>query len=262
MPTIAVNGTTIYYETHGTGVPIVFIHDHLSSHHLFEPQVEYFSKRVMVIVLDLRGNGLSGKMNVEVNRIVDVQCEDLNGLLQNLNIPKVILVGCSSGGVIAQKFASLYPDRVRAVVVIDHYFYRKMKNSKLWDMVDTCSWLTYYLPGEFFLRSLRAIYHRWQPAYFILRNELLRKRPTELIKQRMALRHIDPIVYSLRIQVPILYVAGSQNKTALVQLREVSSSLPHAQIAILNDAIYPSHLCQPLDFNQLLLNFLIDQQAV
>ncbi|MFC6651762.1 alpha/beta fold hydrolase [Paenibacillus rhizoplanae] len=61
MPYIELNGTSLYYEMSGSGLPIVFIHDYSTSHHLFEPQADYFSKRVKVIVFDLRGNGQSGK---------------------------------------------------------------------------------------------------------------------------------------------------------------------------------------------------------
>ncbi|OMG00874.1 hypothetical protein BK147_00360 [Paenibacillus sp. FSL R7-0337] len=36
-----VNGITLYYEMSGRGLPIVFIHDYSTSHHLFEPQAEF-----------------------------------------------------------------------------------------------------------------------------------------------------------------------------------------------------------------------------
>ncbi|AOZ92411.1 alpha/beta fold hydrolase [Paenibacillus crassostreae] len=260
MPQILLNGTSLYYETYGSGVSIVFIHDHLSSHHMFDPQVEYFSTRAKVIVLDLRGNGQSGKMNVDVNRIIDTQCEDLRELLERLGIFKVTLVGCSSGGVLARKFADIYPERVRALVLVDSYL--SAKTSKLWEMFETFSWLSYYLPAVFLLRTLRLTYHQWTPAYKIMREGLLNKRPTELIKQRLALRQIDLRGHSVRLQVPILCVAGSQNEWGLKQMKNMVSAFPYAQLKIVDDAIYPSHLCQPQLFNRLLLNFLIDQHVV
>ncbi|GGF70749.1 alpha/beta hydrolase [Paenibacillus albidus] len=261
LPQIQLNGTSLYYEKYGAGVPLVFIHDHLTSHHLFEPQVEYFRKRLQVIVLDLRGSGLSGKMNVEVNRILDTQCEDLRALLENLGIPKVILVACSSGGVLAQKFAVQHPEQVSALVLVDSglFDHISMKNRKLWDFIETCTWISHYLPAEFFIRSLRMTYNKWLPAYHILRKELLHKRPTELIKQRIALRQIDMFAYAERLRIPVLCVAGSQNEWGLKQARRTAALFPAAQLAVLPDAMYPSHLCQPQDFNRLLLNFLMDQ---
>lgn len=263
MPQMALNGTTIYYEyygAYGTGIPIVFIHDHLTSHHLFDPQVEYFRKRVKVIVMDLRGNGQSGKMNVEVNRILDTQCEDLRELLVRLCIPKVVLVACSSGGVLAQKFAVLYPEQVSALVLVDSMNGNvAVKHKKLWDIVETCSWFTHYLPAEFFIRSLRITYNKWLPAYHILRKELLQKRPTELIKQRIALRQTNTLTFAARLKVPVLCVAGGRNEWDLKQAEQSASMFPSAQLAVLEDAMYPSHLCQPQHFNRVLLEFLTDQ---
>ncbi|WP_339321676.1 alpha/beta hydrolase [Paenibacillus sp. FSL W8-0194] len=264
MPNIQVNGTSLYYETHGSGVPIVFIHGHLSSHHSFEPQVEYFSKRAKVIVLDLRGYGNSGKLNVEVEEIVDTQCRDLKELLDKLGLPKVTLVGCSSGSLLVQKFAETYSDRVNALVLVDSYFYGPCgpfgtKNG-IWKLLEACSWISYYLPAEFFLRSLRVTYHRWIPAYSILRNELFHKRPTESIKQRMALlkADIDPVLSRLRM--PVLCVAGRQSEWFVNQMNKAVERFACAQKAVIEDAIYPSHLCQPREFNRILLNFLIDQK--
>ncbi|CQR55091.1 alpha/beta fold hydrolase [Paenibacillus riograndensis] len=264
MPQILLNGTTIYYETYGTGVPVVFIHDHLTSHHLFEPQIEYFRDRVQVIVMDLRGNGLSGKMDVEVHRILDTQCEDLKELLRRLGLLSVILVASSGGGVLAQKFAVQNPELVRALVLVDNCSsgHDSTINNRIWGIVERCSWMSYYLPPELLLRSLRIAYNKWLPAYHILRNELLHKRPTEGIKQRIALRQIDILAYAAKLQVPVLCVTGSQNEWRLAQASKNASMLPSAQLVVLDDAMYPSHLCQPQHFNRLLLNFLIDQHAI
>lgn len=260
MPKIQVNGTTLYYETHGSGAPIVFIHGHLSSHHMFEPQVEYFSKRARVIVLDLRGYGDSGKLNVDVGDIVDTQCKDLYELLEKLNIPKVTLVGCSSGSVLAQKFAANHPDRINALVLVDSYFTGSHgKGNHLLKFCEVCSWLSYYLPAEFFLRSLRVTYHRWVPVYSILRKELYHKRPTESIKQRIALLKLDMTSNLFRLRMPVLCITGEQSEWLVKQMNKAADLFSHVQLATIEDSIYPSNLCQPHEFNRTLLNFLIDQ---
>ncbi|WP_440119896.1 alpha/beta fold hydrolase [Paenibacillus sp. QZ-Y1] len=236
------------------------MHDHLSSHHVFEPQVEYFSKRVRVIVFDLRGYGLSGRMNVEVNRIIDTQCEDVKELLEKLGIPKAILVASSSGGILAQKFTTLYPGYVHALVLVDSGLNASLsfKNKRLQSMFETFTRVTHYLPAEFFIRSLRVSYNRWLIAYHILRRELQHKRPTELIKQHIALSQIDILICTKQIRVPVLCVAGAQNGRRLRQAKQTMENLPHAQKVVLQDAMYPTHLCQPQIFNRLVLDFMND----
>ncbi|WP_052429534.1 alpha/beta fold hydrolase [Paenibacillus borealis] len=263
MPYIDVNGTTLYYEVSGSGLPIVFIHDYSTSHHLFEPQAEYFSKRAKVILFDLRGNGQSGKMDVEISRIVDTQCEDLKGLLDGLSVERAVIVACSSGAVLAQKFAYLNPERVINLVLVDNYFQGDYtaKGSKVLELFQICAWVAHYLPAEMFIRSLRITYNKWLSAYHILRRELVHERTTELIKQRLALRHTDSYGFALRLQVPVLCVSGNQNERVLEQVRQTAAKYPLATLAILEDAMYPSHLCQPQHFNQLLLDYLKDQQC-
>lgn len=57
------DGIDIYYEIHGEGEPIVFIHGLGASSSMYKPQVEYFKDFFKVILIDLRGNGKSGELN-------------------------------------------------------------------------------------------------------------------------------------------------------------------------------------------------------
>ncbi|WNS44150.1 alpha/beta hydrolase [Paenibacillus sp. MMS20-IR301] len=263
MPHIEVNGTTLYYEVSGSGLPIVFLHDHSTSHRMFEPQADYFSKRAKVILFDLRGNGQSGKMDVEISRIVDTQCEDLKGLLDGLSITKAVIVACSSGAVLAHKFAYQYPERVMNMVLVDSYFHSNYTAAagKVKEFLEICAWAAHYLPAEMFIRSLRITYNKWYEAYRILRGELLHERTTELIKQRLALRHTDSCGFALRLKIPVLCVSGNRNEWVLEQVKKAAARYSFARLAILEDAMYPSHLCQPEHFNRLLLEFLQDQHA-
>ncbi|WP_342478150.1 alpha/beta hydrolase [Paenibacillus sp. FSL H7-0350] len=263
MPIVDVNGTTLYYEISGSGLPIVFIHDYSTSHHLFEPQAEYFSKRAKVIVYDLRGNGLSGKMNVEIGRILDTQVEDLKALLDKLDVEKIVIVACSTGAILAQKFAYLFPERVITMIWVDSYFQGdySASGSKLKEALQFCAWISHYLPAEMFIKPLRITYHRWLLAYHILRKELMHKRTTEWIKQRMALKYSDGYGFALRLQIPVLIVSGNHNERVLEQVKKTAAKYPKAHLAIIENAMYPSHLCQPQLFNRLLLDYLKDQQC-
>lgn len=263
MPHIEVNGTSLYYEMSGSGLPIVFIHDYSTSHHLFDPQADYFSKRAKVVVFDLRGNGQSGKMDVEISRIVDTQCEDLKLLLDALAVERAVIVACSSGAVLAQKFAYLYPERVINMVLVDSYFQGEYtaRGGNVKGIFEVCAWAAHYLPAEMFIRSLRITYNKWLSAYHILRKELVHERTTELIMQRLALRQTDSYGFALRLQVPVLVVSGNQNEWALEQVKRTAGKYPSARLAILEDAMYPSHLCQPQLFNRILLDYLREQHS-
>src|SRR6478736_5730639 len=54
-----VNGIKMYYETYGTGAPIVLIHGNGGSVAAMANQIEYFKTKYQVIVADSRAQGKS-----------------------------------------------------------------------------------------------------------------------------------------------------------------------------------------------------------
>ena len=57
MPKVHVNGIDLYYESHGEGYPVVFLHGFSSTHQMWQPQVSAFSKEYRFIIYDARGHG-------------------------------------------------------------------------------------------------------------------------------------------------------------------------------------------------------------
>lgn len=259
MPSIPLNGTIIYYEMEGWGQSIVFIHGYSSSHHIFEPQLEYFGKRCQVVVLDLRGNGRSGKLNAGIVDIIEKQCEDVRLLLEKLCITRAVIVGCASGGLVAQRLVLGYPELVEALVLIDcesiSPAFRKRRHLEA--IMEGLGWLTSFMPGGSYTRSLSAVYSNWAMARRIMKQEALMYRPAESLKQRIAYNRTGGIhPGKARQDLPVLCVVGRNNEWGLKTMQENSRLFPRAQTAIIEDAIYPSHLCQPLAFNRILLDFL------
>jgi pimeloyl-ACP methyl ester carboxylesterase len=107
-----------YYEEKGQGEPIVFVHGGLVSHRMWKPQVEHFSGRYRTITYDIRGHGLTGG-SIRKDYTVELFADDLRALLDALSIDRPIICGLSLGGMIAQAFATRYPDRLKALVLSD-----------------------------------------------------------------------------------------------------------------------------------------------
>lgn len=106
--------TPIYYETTGSGIPILFVHPPGMGHVTFTKQKE-LDRDFQVITCDLRGNGRSGHNDEEITMSLIVS--DLCAVIDDLNIDKVVICGYSNGGSIAQEFALRYPDRIMGVIL-------------------------------------------------------------------------------------------------------------------------------------------------
>ncbi|MFC3798669.1 alpha/beta fold hydrolase [Cohnella sp. GCM10012308] len=263
MPVVKLNGTSLYYETQGSGTALLFIHGHGWTHRMFKPQLDYFSDRYQVIACDLRGNGRSGELRQSPDDIIDTQSLDLIMLLNALHIREAVFVGIAYGGLIVQQIAAQYPERVKAIVIADSFCRSEASTlmGKLQLAAAYLSWVDYYAPGELLLPSLRLAYRRWGLAYSELRRNVLERRPRELYRQRLATRRIDYSAHLTEITRPALGVVGDYTAFGVERMKEVVAHLPQARLAIIPDANEPSSLCQPDSFNVVIEQFL-ERQAL
>lgn len=116
MPTVSIDGGTMWYADQGDGTPIVCLHGGWVNSDCWRPQVEHFSEDYRIVTPDLRGHGRTGETDVDTYSI-DLYVEDLERLLDHLDVEKPILVGVSLGGVIIQSVLDRTPERLEAAVI-------------------------------------------------------------------------------------------------------------------------------------------------
>lgn len=109
-----VNGINLYYETHGTGRPLVLLHGGLGSGEMFGPVLPALAERHQVIAPDLQGHGRTA----DIDRPIDVRfmADDIAALISHLGLEKPDVVGYSLGGGVALHTAARHPDAVRRLV--------------------------------------------------------------------------------------------------------------------------------------------------
>jgi pimeloyl-ACP methyl ester carboxylesterase len=115
---VLTNGIRIHYwRTGGNKPALVLAHgssdDGLCWTNLAKELVSGFD----IIMIDARGHGLSDPP--QPNDPVDVQADDLAGLIRELKLVSPIVMGHSMGSFAAAAFAAKYPDVPRAVVLED-----------------------------------------------------------------------------------------------------------------------------------------------
>jgi pimeloyl-ACP methyl ester carboxylesterase len=111
-----VNGINLYYETHGSGRPLILLHGGLGSSEMFGPVLPLLAERRQVVAVDLQGHGRTA----DIDRPIDVRlmAGDIAALIAHLRLATPDVVGYSLGGGVALQTAAQYPTKVRRLVMV------------------------------------------------------------------------------------------------------------------------------------------------
>jgi pimeloyl-ACP methyl ester carboxylesterase len=111
-----VNGINLYYETHGSGRPMILLHGGLGSGDMFEPVLPTLAGHHQVIAVDLQGHGRTA----DIDRPLDIglMADDIAALIDHLGLDRPDVVGYSLGGGVALHTAARHPAKVGRLVVV------------------------------------------------------------------------------------------------------------------------------------------------
>ena len=120
MPKIQTNGIEIYYETQGSGTPLVLISGLGYPAWEWHKMLPLLARHFQVITFDNRGVGQSDKPAGAYT--AQMLAADVAGLLDGLGVEQAIVMGHSMGGFVAQAFALNYPARVCRLILASTNF--------------------------------------------------------------------------------------------------------------------------------------------
>ncbi|MGD9934476.1 MAG: alpha/beta fold hydrolase [Dehalococcoidia bacterium] len=122
MPIAHVNGTDLYYESHGSGFPLVFVHGGFGGLGTGpggqRPEwVPRFAESFQVILYDRRSSGRSGFP--EARHSMTQFATDRWELLRHLGHDRCHVWGTSAGGHIALEFGLTFPDAASSLIIAE-----------------------------------------------------------------------------------------------------------------------------------------------
>lgn len=260
MPSIRLKEKEIFYIEQGRGRPLIFVHGLGGDHHLFDPQIEYFSQTHRVIAPHNRGNGLSDPLVGSSEDVLDQQCEDLAALCNHLGVKQAVFCGTSYGGVICFHFVLRYPEFVTGLVISDSFSDTRITGiaEALIVMSNKLSIWTSYLPGEWMIPFLTWRYRKWPEArqYALYVARTVRKR--DLALQRAAVQGFDCTDQLRYVHCPVLGFVGDTLKVSVQAMRRAINEIPGAKLCVVKDSFDPSNLCQSKTYNSILRKFLVE----
>jgi pimeloyl-ACP methyl ester carboxylesterase len=111
-----VNGINLYYETHGSGRPLILLHGGLGSGEMFGPVLPVLAERRQVVTVDLQGHGRTADIDRPLDAVL--MAGDIAALIDHLQLARPDVVGYSLGGGVAFHTAAKYPAKVRRLVMV------------------------------------------------------------------------------------------------------------------------------------------------
>jgi pimeloyl-ACP methyl ester carboxylesterase len=117
MNQILYKNTKISYSDTGKGNAVVLLHGFLENQTMWQDLVPELGKKHRIITIDLLGHGETECLGY-VHSMED-NADIVQAVLSKLRIRKAVFVGHSMGGYVALAFAELYPENVRALVLLN-----------------------------------------------------------------------------------------------------------------------------------------------
>jgi len=117
LKTTIYKNTKIAYSDYGKGTAIILLHGYLENQDMWAAFVPFLTKKYRVVTIDLLGHGQTECLGY-VHSMED-QAEMVHEVLAELRIRKAAFVGHSMGGYVALAYAELYPETIKALVLLN-----------------------------------------------------------------------------------------------------------------------------------------------
>ncbi|HYC65575.1 MAG TPA: alpha/beta hydrolase [Reyranellaceae bacterium] len=113
----AKDGTRLYYEEAGSGLPLIFIHEFAGDYRSWEPQMRFFARYFRCVAFNARGFPPSDIPEDGAKYSQDIARDDIVAVLDHLKIDQAHVCGLSMGGFAALHVGITYPRRCRSLVI-------------------------------------------------------------------------------------------------------------------------------------------------
>jgi pimeloyl-ACP methyl ester carboxylesterase len=222
-----INGIQLYYETYGSGEPLIMLHGNGGSISAFSNQIPFFQKYYQVIAIDSRLQGKSGGSPDSLS--YELMASDFCQLLDYLHIDSANVLGWSDGGINGIIMAMNYSGKVKKLAV-----------SGANVVPDTTAITGADLQGM---------------KDFVAHPDLASKKAITLVQMMIDQPNI-PYSDLKKIHCPVLVMAGDQDIIKHTHTLKIFQSIPEASLCIFPDSRH--EVCQqhPELFNETVLSFL------
>ena len=258
-----------YHLTAGThGTPILLLHGFTGSSENWAEIAGIFAHAdTNPICLDLLGHGKSDAPDTPESYQMANQAGDIAGILDQLNLPNVSLLGYSMGGRLALYFACHYPNRVNQLI-LESASPGLPTPAEQQARIETDNRLADWIEQN----GVPAFVHRWEqlplwasqtklPALTRnrLRSQRLKNQATGLANSLRGMgTGAQPSLWEDlgQLEMPAILLCGELDQKFVGIGNQMASKIPHCQLYIAPNAGHTIHLEQSNWFTQTILKLI------
>jgi pimeloyl-ACP methyl ester carboxylesterase len=229
---VKLKDTELYYETYGSGEPLLLLHGNSQMIYAFNYQIGELAKYYKVIAVDTRGQGKSTDMTTG-QLSYDLFANDMKQLLDSLHIKKANILGWSDGGNTGLIMAIKYPGYVHKLAIMGANLFPTT------NAVPDTVW-----------NEVRKGIAEYQKATDAHSKEEVRLFTMLLNEPHLTFDDIK------KIQVPVLVMAGEHDLILEKHTRAIASAIPKSKLVIFKGATHYAPVEIPKEFNKKVLQFM------
>jgi len=261
MPQLILKELPFYYETTGSGFPILAVNAFSFNLRVWDQQRGPLSTRYRFITFDLRGHGKSSAPETGYSALDYLQ--DLEALIKHLDLDAVCLMGHSTGANIALEYTLKHPEKVRALILADPLVngirfprawrdaYRAFREVTLAEGVSAGlekAWIENPIFEDFEGNKSKKMFIK----------DVVRSFSGQPVRVMENYPWSDQAMDRVsRITAPTLIIYGDQNFSECIDVAEqLCAAIPGAKKIILQGIGHLSHIQGPSSFTHAVLCFL------
>lgn len=255
-----VNRMAINYAVSGKadGPVVMLSHSLATCLDMWQPQLPALESRYRLLRYDTRGHG--GSDAPQGAYTLEDLADDAIGLLDALDIERVLWVGISMGGMIGQALALNHPERLQALALCDTTARMPAQVQPVWqERIDRAR-----------TRGMSALVEetlqRWfTPPYLakrtpqveMIRAQILATPVNGFIGCSEAIRRLDYLERLSAVTLPTLVIVGEDDPgTPVAESEAICAKIPGARLQVLSSAAHLCNIEQADGFNRTLGGFL------
>lgn len=255
-----VKGLTVAYRKAGRGPALVLLHGFTQDSRVWRQQLDGLSDKFTVIAWDAPGAGRSGDPSENFN--LDNWAEFLAGFLSSINIKQAHILGLSWGGLLAQEFYHLYPNRVLSLILADTYagWTGSLSDSIAKVRLAACIHDSALPPSEFVPKYLSGMFSDSPPQQIKeeLANIMSDTHPLGFRLMAKALAIADTRSILATFEIPTLLIWGDSDKRSPINVaNQLHHAIPNSKLDIIAGAGHVSNMEKPAEFNSIVKDFCL-----